>query len=470
MPAFFVKINPKSTITLGALKQYLTIKSYQTTRTEFRFMKMNKIVHLNEIPNRYHFIEIIDQIAKRENRFSLMLLDVMRFSDVSAAFGHKSGDEILLKIVNKINAIFSHAMAVGRVSGDIFGVVFTHAVTEKSLQIEHERLFNHFKAPMSVCGTAFIADFNVGAAIRKHKQTNINTIISLAESALKKSKSNRHENFTLLNDDTKEMTGRGLTLKADLRRALMRDELELFYQPKVDLRDFSIIGCECLLRWNHPLDGIVFPGTLLQAAESYNMMNELGYWTLEQAMIAVNRMNQDNHRVKVSVNLSPMQLYDPKLVQNLGLLVSKYNIEAELLEIELTEDVALSNSLLVKRQLSEIRAMGISISMDDFGKGYSNLSFIRDLDLSAIKIDKTFVLELNNSPVNSAIVQATKIICDAKGCDTYAEGIETLEQLALLQGMGITKGQGFLFSQAVPIDNFLAQLRVGDFAHIVNGN
>lgn len=430
-------------------------------------MTVNEIKHLNEIPNRYHFIEIIEQISVREKNFSFMLLDVMRFSDVSAAFGHKSGDDLLLKIVNQINAIYTNAMAVGRLSGDIFGVIFTHAVTEKTLRSEHARLYNHFKTPMSVRGTAFIADFNVGATIRKNPDTNINTIISLAESALKKSKGNRHENFTLITDDNQEDTGRGLTLKADLRRALNRDELELYYQPKVDLNDYTIIGGECLLRWNHPLDGIVFPGTLLQAAESYNMMNELGYWTLEKAMKAIANMNDKGHFIKISVNLSPMQLYDPQLVQTLTLLLKQYNVKAHLLEIELTEDVALSNSLLVKRQLSEIGKMGISVSMDDFGKGYSNLSFIRDLDLSAIKIDKAFVLELNNSPVNSAIVQATKIICDAKGCDTYAEGIETVEQLALLQTMGISKGQGFLFSQAVPIDLFLKQLELGNFAYIV---
>lgn len=431
-------------------------------------MTVNEIKHLNEIPNRYHFIEIINQISIREKHFSLMLLDVMRFSDVSAAFGHNSGDELLLKIVNQINTIYTNAMAVGRLSGDIFGVVFTHAVTEKTLRSEHARLYNHFKTPISVRGTAFIADFNVGATLRNNPETNINTIISLAESALKKSKGNRHENFTLISDDNYEETGRGLTLKADLRRALNRDELELYYQPKVDLNDFTIIGGECLLRWNHPLDGIVFPGTLLQAAESYNMMNELGYWTLEKAMKAIARMNSNGYFVKISVNLSPMQLYDPNLVSTLATLLFQYDVKPNLLEIELTEDVALSNSLLVKKQLSEIGKMGISVSMDDFGKGYSNLSFIRDLDLSAIKIDKTFVLELANSPVNTAIVQATKIICDAKQCETYAEGIETIEQLSLLQTMGISKGQGFLFSQAVPIDTFLKQLKLGNFAYIID--
>lgn len=434
---------------------------------QLSYMAGKIIKHLNEIPNRYHFIEIIEQISAQEKYFSLMFIDVMRFSDVSAAFGHKAGDELLLEIVNKIETIYSNSNAVGRISGDIFGVVLTHAITDASLRREHERLYNHFKTPMSLGGTSFIADFNVGASIRNNPDTCINTIISLAESALKRSKSNRHENFTILNDDTRENTGRGLTLKADLRRALNNEELELYYQPKVNLNDYSIIGCECLLRWNHPLDGIIFPGTLLQAAESYNMMNELGYWTLEKAAIAAAKMSAGGYPIKVSVNLSPMQLYDPHLVVTLAGLLKKYQVEPHLLEIELTEDVALSNSLLVKRQLAEIGNMGISISMDDFGKGYSNLSFIRDLNLSAIKIDKAFVLELTSSPVNVAIVAATKLICDAKACDTYAEGIETIEQLNILKSMGISKGQGFLFSQAVPLKVFLGQLAVGNFTYIV---
>lgn len=428
----------------------------------------NQIQHLNEIPNRYHFIEIVSNIAQREKRFSLMLLDVMRFSDVSAAFGHKAGDELLLQIVNRINLIYDNAMAIGRISGDIFGIVFTQSISASSLRAEHERLFNHFKTPLSVNNTAFIADFNVGVAVRKNPNSNINTIISLAESALKKSKSNRHENFTLLNDDTNEATGRGLTLKADLTRALANDELELYFQPKVDLNDYSIIGGECLLRWNHPLDGVVFPGTLLKAAESYNMMNELGYWTIDHALSAIAEINQHGHEIKVSVNLSPTQLYDQHLIATLKLLINKHKINTHLLEIELTEDVALSNSLLVKRQLADISDLGISISMDDFGKGYSNLSFIRDLQLSAIKIDKAFILELQDSPVNCAIVKATKLICDAKNCETYAEGIETVQQLELLQSMGVNKGQGFLFSQAVPMGEYLRLLKVGHFSEIIH--
>lgn len=433
-------------------------------------MTLEQQQHLNNIPNRYHFIEIVEEIARTEERFSLMLMDVMRFSDVSAAFDHKSGDLVLLQIANHICHIFKDAAAIGRLSGDIFGVVFIDAYTPAALRQKNAELISHFKTPLMVNETAFIADFNVGAAIRKTTKTETNTVISLAESALRKSKSNRHVNFSLMTDDNHEVSGKGLALKADLTRALNNQELELFFQPKVDLNTYEIVGGECLLRWNHPLDGIVFPGTLLKAAESYNMMNELGYWTLESAFSALASIVASGLERPLSVNISPTQLYDPRLVPTIRSFIEKYAIAPELIEIELTEDVALTNSLLVKRQLDEMKSMGISISMDDFGKGYSNLSFIRDLELSAIKIDKAFVLALDESPVNSAIVQATKTICDAKGCETYAEGIETVEQLNLLRSMGITKGQGFLFSQAVPLDEFIQLLQQNSFAEIVTSS
>ena len=431
-------------------------------------MIKNDHKHLKEIPNRYLFIDLIEKVSHDHKQFSVMFMDVMRFSDVSAAFDQESGDQVLLQIVNRIGLLFPDAYAVGRLSGDIFGIVLSDVHTERKMRDKYSRLLSHFKTPLDVKGTAFIADFNVGAAIRKSAETNVNTVISLAETALRKSKSNRHVNFTVLTDENRQNSAKGLTLKADLNRALEGDELELYFQPKVDLVTYEIIGGECLLRWHHPLDGTVFPGTLLQAAESYNMMNVLGYWTINAAMEAIAKLQNNQCLVPISVNLSPGQLYDPHLVPVIKELSAKYGVPLQLLEIELTEDVVLTNSLLVKRQLDEIKSLGIALSMDDFGKGYSNLSFIKDLALDAIKIDKAFTLGLGESPINSAIIKATKTICDAKQCETYAEGVETIEQLALLKSMGITKGQGFLFSQAVPLDTFIEQLTRGNFEAEIN--
>jgi diguanylate cyclase (GGDEF)-like protein len=432
-----------------------------------QFFMIKKHQSLSTLSNRYHFIDIIEGIADSNSYFSLMLVDVMRFSDVSSAFDHKAGDEILLQIVNRIHVIFGQDLILGRVSGDIFGLVFEGHQSESVMRTKFQRLIEHFKTPLYTNGTAFIADFNVGIASRTHKNVTATKLISLAEAALKQAKNNKHQNCSFVNDNENSVTGRGLALKADLTRAMNNDELELYFQPKVNLLTTKIIGAECLLRWNHPLDGILFPGSLIEAAESYNMMNELGHWTISSALNRVEQLNSLGINISISINLSPSQLYDVGLPKLLSDLIQRHKIQANMLELELTEDVALSNSLMVKRQLDEIRLMGVNVSMDDFGKGYSNLSFLRDLHLSAIKIDKTFVMELEENPVNKAIVEATKLICDAKNCEVVAEGIETVQQLNILKELGIYSGQGFLFSPAVNFDAFIRLCEIGNFEQLL---
>lgn len=414
---------------------------------------------LATIPNRYAFIDTIDKCASRYEQFSLMLIDVVRFSDVTTSLGIKVADQFLLEIANRIILLFDDSVYFGRISGDVFGLVIPNQTQSGELQANFNYLVEHFKTPMHHENHAFIADFNVGAVAGKQDGFELTAFVSRAEAALKQAKENKYENFHLMTMEEKAETGRSLALKADLKRALLQNELELYFQPKVDLRSLQIVSAECLLRWNHPLDGVLFPGPLIEAAESYNMMNELAYWTFEQAFLSMKRLKQQGVDVSLSVNISPTQLYDSKLIPNLTRLRDKYNLPLSNFELELTEDVALSNSLMVKKQLHQLGALGIEIAVDDFGKGYSNLAYIRDLDINVLKVDKTFVMELTENPVNRAIIQAAKVIGQAKNCEVVAEGVETIEQLHILRDIGIHTGQGYLFSRAVPLSAFVELAR-----------
>ncbi len=421
---------------------------------------------LATIPNRYAFIDTVDRCASNESHISLMLIDIVRFSDVTTSLGIKVGDRFLLEIANRIRFLFGNEVEIGRISGDVFGVVFTGNKSHKQLREKFEHLVEHFKTPMHYADHAFIADFNVGVASSSTQNFNLTAFVSRAEAALKQAKENKYENYYLLNGHQKPVTGRSLALKADLRRALQNDELELYFQPQVDLNSLKIIGAECLLRWNHPLDGILFPGPLIEAAESYNMMQDLAYWTFDRAFYSVAELNSRGIDIMMSVNISPTQLYDSKLISHLKYLSHCYAVDLKRIELELTEDIALTNSLMVKKQLSQLRELGVGISVDDFGKGYSNLAYIRDLDINALKIDKSFVLELSDNPINRAIIEAARVIGKAKKCDVIAEGIETLEQLHILREVGLTMGQGYLFSQAIPLNEFIEltnqEIIVGD--------
>lgn len=419
---------------------------------------------LATIPNRFAFLDIIDNAVSSHDHLSILLVDVVRFSEVSSSFGWKVGDIFLLKIAKRIQSLFAGKAQMGRISGDIFGLIITGKHTESELRNQYEYLIEHFKTPIMHEGHSFIADFNVGAISNRHGNRDTVLLLSRAEAALRQAKENRYENFHCLSLEDRNETGRSLALKADLTRAFKNDELELYFQPKVDLATLSITGAECLLRWNHPLDGVLFPGALIEAAESYNMMNELGYWTLNQAFKHAAEFDKQGLDLKLSVNMSPTQLYDVNFVSNLKKLSTKYDVPLDKIELELTEDVALSNSLMVKKQLTEARVAGCEIAVDDFGKGYSNLAYIRDLNLDCIKIDKTFVMELASNPVNRAIIQAAQVIGQAMDCSIVAEGIETHEQLNMLREIGVTEGQGYLFSQAIPALRFQELARKNSLA------
>ncbi len=411
---------------------------------------------LNTLPNRFAFIANIERQASVSPYISLMLVDVVRFSDVTCSFGMEVGDEILLKIANRLIQLFDGSVHIGRISGDVFGLIFDGKHSRTYLHNQYQHIIEHFKTPLYHEDHAFIADFNVGAVTMSNGEFDLTRFVAKAEAALKHAKENNYENFHVFDMTERADTGRSLALKADLKRALYNNELELYLQPKVSLSTLDIIGAECLLRWNHPLDGVLFPGPLIEAAESYNMINELAYWTLEEAFKLMVQLEKSGVTINLSVNISPTQLYDKKLVPTVASLESVYNISLSRFELELTEDIALSNSLMVKRQLAQLNHLGLSISVDDFGKGYSNLAYIREINLSALKIDKSFVMELENDSVNAAIIQAAQIIGKAKGCEVIAEGVETIQQLQTLRKLGISTGQGYLFSKGIPIDDFIS--------------
>tara|TARA_R110002167_G_C12630958_1_gene647577 strand:+ start:104 stop:1411 length:1308 start_codon:yes stop_codon:yes gene_type:complete len=407
------------------------------------------------IPNRYVFLGEIEQLLKRDPEQSLLLIDVVRFSDVSSSFGYEYGDKVLLEIANRIAFLFNDNAIFGRIGGDVFGLILSGGLQQNQLYDFYSHLIQHFKIPIQCNDHAFIADFNVGAASNPKNNSDINYFFSLAETALKQAKDNKFDNFQYAHNLTDNSSGRALAFKADITRALDQNELEIYFQPKIELNTLQIIGVECLLRWNHPLDGLIFPGALIEAAESYNMMNELGYWVLDQAFKSAAHLNSVGLRLKIAVNMSPSQLYDLKFANKLMKMAQKHQVELSQFELELTEDVALSNSILVKKQLSQVRALGATIAIDDFGKGYSNLAYLRDIEIDSIKIDKSFIMQIDESPVNRAIVEASKLIAEAANCELIAEGIESIQHLHILREIGVSSGQGFLFSKAIPINDFI---------------
>lgn len=396
-----------------------------------------------------------------------MLFDIIRFSDINTHYDVKQGDACLLYVVNRLSHLFGENSLVGRLTSDVIAVVLTTNCTDTHFRNHYQHVLEHFKHPIAINGHHMVIDFNVGAATVNTLSVDMNRLLAGAEAALKSSKSNQFQNFHTRYLSAKKTQSDNITLKTDLHRALEQSELELYFQPKVNLNNGDVIGAECLLRWHHPEHGLIFPGQLIEATESYNMMNELGYWVMIQAFKAARDLQRLDTPIVLSVNMSPTQLYDASFAANLSRLARTYGVDMRYIQLELTEDIVLSDSVLVRNQLTTLRDMGLTIAMDDFGKGYSNLSYVRDLTLDTIKVDKSFVLGIIDNPINVAIIEAINIIADAMNANVVAEGIETQQQLRSVKESNVNIGQGFLFSPAVPFTEFLAMCGTSYFSDCV---
>lgn len=415
---------------------------------------------LTAIPDRTAFIQRAETVGLSCERCAALIVDVAGFSDVSTTMSLATGDRLLLQIANRLSSLFDNVAAFGRLNGDVFAILFTCGTTSGAMRQRAETLNAHFSEPVSCAEHTFIAEFHIGAVIGRQKRFCVSAFITQGENALRQAKKNCYERFAIASASSPDFaTGQRVALKADLQRAMRQHELELYFQPKVNLQTLEIIGAECLLRWNHPADGVILPGPIIEAAHSYQMMRELAYWTLQQACCALSYLTKHQIDIPLSVNISPTQLYDSQLIPHIQTLCHDFGLNPSRLELELTEDVALSNSTMVTEQITKLRQIGVGVAIDDFGKGYSNLTAIRDLPISSLKVDKAFVLQLHRDPMNEAILQAACLIGNAKGCEVVAEGIETVAHLHILRRLNVTKGQGFLFSKAVSFRDFIALYR-----------
>ncbi len=417
--------------------------------------------------SRHAFLEQLNTACADNKHVSLMLFDIIRFSDINNHYGIKQGDDCLIYVVNLLSRLFGDDAIVGRLTTDVIAVVLTVSCNDQQFKNHYQYVREHFKRPVKINEQSIFVDFNVGASTGNTISVDMNRIVAGAESALRLSKTNQFQNFHTVYLSAKKLSSEHITLKSDLYRALEQAELELYYQPKVDLCTGDVVGAECLLRWHHPELGLIFPKQLIEATESYNMMNEVGYWVVIQAFKAARDLKSINQDLVLSINMSPTQLFDVSFAANLARLMRTYSVDARSIQLEITEDVVLSDSMLVRDQLNALRSLDLSIAMDDFGKGYSNLSYVRDIQLDTIKVDKSFVLGINDNPINESIIHAINVIAKAMKAEVVAEGIENVQQLQKVKNADVGIGQGFLFSPAVPFDEFLSQCFPGYYAETI---
>jgi diguanylate cyclase (GGDEF)-like protein len=423
-----------------------------------------KIIHmarhdaLTNLPNRLLLQDNMEQALSRGDRLAVMFLDLDRFKSVNDSLGHSIGDALLCAVTERLQCIVSAGDTVARLGGDEFAIVQSYATPGSASELAG-KIIEALVDPFDVLGHQMVIGTSIGIAMAPTDGKVPDQLLRNADMALYRAKADGRGTYHFFQPDMDAQMQERRRLELDLRKALLANQFELYYQPLIDAVTREVSGFEALLRWNHPERGVIGPDDFIPVAEEIGLVVPLGDWVLKQACRDAAHWPA---KLTVAVNLSAAQFRNPMLPLSVVSALAQSGLAAARLELEITESVLLQDDRAVLDALHQFRGLGVRICMDDFGTGYSSLSYLRSFPFDKIKIDRSFVHELGRKPDCAAIIRAVMQLGSSLGMITTAEGVETEEQFDILRAEGCMQLQGFLFSKPVPsaeIALLLAQLR-----------
>jgi diguanylate cyclase (GGDEF)-like protein len=427
-------------------------------QAEAKIMHMARHDALTNLPNRMLFREKMEQALNRGEKLAVMFLDLDRFKGVNDSLGHPVGDALLCAVTERLLRVVRGVDTVARLGGDEFAIVQISARPTDASELAAE-VIETFQEPFEVHGHQVIIGTSIGIAMAPADGNEPDQLLRNADMALYRAKAEGRGTYHFFQPEMDAQMQERRRLELDLRKAMLNNEFELYYQPLIQLANGEVCGFEALLRWNHPERGIINPAAFIPVAEEIGLIVPLGEWVLKQAcMDAVAWPN----KLTVAVNLSAVQFRNPMLALSVVSALGQSGLAASRLELEITETVLLQDDRAVLDALHQIRDLGVRICMDDFGTGYSSLSYLRSFPFDKIKIDRSFVRELGKENDCVAIIRAVTRLGSSLGMITTAEGVETEQQLEILRAEGCVQVQGYLFSRPKPkseIPKLLRELR-----------
>jgi diguanylate cyclase (GGDEF)-like protein/PAS domain S-box-containing protein len=426
---------------------------------------------LTDLPNRgllsERALKALLSHAREGKGLAMLLLDLDRFKDVNDALGHDVGDRLLQKVARRLGCPLDASAVLARLGGDEFAILLPDCDAAKARETAH-RLVESLKSPFDVDDLSLHVDTSIGIALYPDHADDEQTLLRQADVAMYVAKQRRTSvSFYDPDDDLNSL--RHLLLRGDLRRAIENDGLSLAYQPRVDSRTAAIVGVEALLRWNHPEHGPIAPDEFIPLAEHAGLIRPLTRWVCRTALRQCADWNSQGLSLNVSVNLSAHNLVEEDLPETIQGILAVYRVPARQLTLEITESVIMEDPELALRVVTRLRELGIGISIDDFGTGYSSLGYLVKLPAQELKIDKSFVMQMDQDPGNGIIVHSTIELAHNLGLKVVAEGVETAGVWNVLKHLGCDYGQGYLFSRPVGADELLElpEMRVPGLPHAV---
>jgi diguanylate cyclase (GGDEF)-like protein/PAS domain S-box-containing protein len=444
-----IAITSQPTADGGWVATYEDVTERRQAEERIAFMARHDA--LTGLPNRVLFSERIEQalaqLGRNAGGFAVIFLDLDNFKQVNDTLGHPIGDRLLCAAAERLQACVREVDTVARLGGDEFAIVQNGVKLPEDTAILARRIVEVVSAPYELDGHRVTVGISVGISVAPGDGTAVAKLLKNADVALYRAKTDGRGTWRFFEAEMDARLQARRMLELDLREALGKNELDLFYQPLYDLDRNLISGFEALLRWRHPKRGFVSPAEFIPVAEEIGLIDTLGEWVLHRACSEA--MNWPTS-VKVAVNVSPAQFKTTRLVPAVTQALEASGFPAERLELEITESVLLANSGATLATLHALRKLGLRFSLDDFGTGYSSLSYLRSFPFDKIKIDQSFIRDVAATDGASTIVRAIIDLSRSLGMRSTAEGVETEEQLARLRMEGCNEVQGYLFSRPVP--------------------
>jgi diguanylate cyclase (GGDEF)-like protein len=411
---------------------------------------------LTGLPNRSLFLDRLQHslsvAARRRTTIAVLFLDLDQFKLVNDSLGHAAGDELLAAVAPRIEQALRPGDTVARFGGDEFAVLAEDVRNEHGATRIAERIAEALARPFILREREHFASASIGISIGTGAEEP-EALIRDADAALYRAKDHGRGGYEIFDEVMRSRVIEHMQTENDLRRALQRQEFVIHYQPVVSLSDGSIVSMEALLRWDHPERGLIGPLAFIPVAEESRLIVPIGRWVVEQACRqAANwqRLRPDSAPISVAVNLSARQLADPELIPHIEGSISANGLDPATLWLELTETTLLDDIAYVERTLAALERLGVRLVLDDFGVGFSSLGYIKRLPLSMVKLDRTFVENVTESPHDAAIVRAVSEMAETIGIGVVAEGVETEEQVRVARDLGCGYAQGFHFAEPVP--------------------
>ena len=444
------------------------VKAKETEDLVNAFNKMSRQVHLRQteleyralhdsltsLPNRTLLLDRIEHgihIAKREaHKLSLLILDLDDFKEINDTLGHLAGDHLLIEVGARINQVLRDVDTVARIGGDEFSILLPHTDEEQAI-VTSKKILSSFSETFEVEGVDISITASIGIAIYPEHGQDVQTLLRYADIAMYVAKRNKL-GFGVYNEKDDEHSISRLSMVRDFRDAMANDKLSVEFQPIFDIESKEMVAVEVLSRWNHPEYGFVSPEKFISLAEQTGLINDLTSWVLDKSIAQVSMWHKLGNKLIVAVNLSVFSFKNPDFISEVSSILKKYNFPGESLKLEITESAMMENPLQATEVLTELHSMGIKLSIDDFGTGFSSMTYLKQFPVDELKIDKSFIIGLDEDKNNDAIVRSTIDLAHNLGLKVVAEGIETKTVNDLLHKYKCDMAQGFHLSRPMPAE------------------